>query len=25
MFDTVDLKRHLDQLTDRLGKAQDYL
>jgi hypothetical protein len=25
MLDTVDLKRDLDQLTDRLGKTQDYL
>jgi hypothetical protein len=25
MLDTVDLKRDLDLLTDRLGKTQDYL
>ncbi|XGB42531.1 MAG: peptide chain release factor 2 [Nodosilinea sp. LVE1205-7] len=25
MLDTIDLKRHLDQITDRLGKTQDYL
>ncbi|HIK44177.1 MAG TPA: peptide chain release factor 2 [Leptolyngbyaceae cyanobacterium M65_K2018_010] len=25
MLDTVELKRNLDQLTDRLGKTQDYL
>jgi|GEM_PF-3174733 hypothetical protein len=25
MLDTVDLKRDLDQLTERLGKTQEYL